>query len=229
MALDYAVIVRGNNLGLEGGFIGLANLTLVTGFDGGPLLFDCGHYANRVALQAGLTKHGLKPGDVRAVFLSHLHFDHALNIDLFPTARVYLAQAEYDYAAAPAAGDVFIPWGIRDQLARRELVLLEGERELAAGVRCFPAPGHTPGSMALAPEIAGKGTVVLCGDAIKYAKEVMARKLDYAFAGNGVAAATIDRILAMADRIVPGHFPEMTKRKGHWTWEEPAAFTLLVR
>ena len=93
-------------------------------------------------------------------------------------------------------------------------------------------PGGARGSMALAMQVVGKGTVVLCDDAIEYAKAVMAPEpepeLDYALAGNDAAAATIDRILAMADHIVPGHFPEMIKRDGRWTWEEPAALTLLV-
>ena len=75
MTLDYDIIVRGNNLALRDGYLALANATLVFTPDG-PLLFDTGHYCNRPTLLSGLQHHGLAPGDVRAVFLSHLHFDH---------------------------------------------------------------------------------------------------------------------------------------------------------
>ena len=41
--------------------------------------------------------------------------------------------------------------------------------------------------------------------------------------------ATIERILAMADVIVPGHFPELVKRDGAFTWDEAAELSILVR
>ena len=40
---------------------------------------------------------------------------------------------------------------------------------------------------------------------------------------------TIGRILDMADRIVPGHFPELIKRDGQFTWDDEAELPLLVR
>ena len=40
---------------------------------------------------------------------------------------------------------------------------------------------------------------------------------------------TIKHILGMADRIVPGHFPELIKRGDQFVWDEPAELALLVR
>lgn len=228
MAVDYDVIVRGNNLGLRDGFLALANITLVATGDG-PVLFDTGHYCNRPALLKGLARHGMEPGDVRAVFLSHLHFDHCNNIDLFPQARVYVSKAEWDYAKEPHADDMFVPWLIHEQLGKHEVEFLDGEGRIAEGVHYFPAPGHTPGSFALTLETANKGRVVIAGDAIKYAKEVINRRCDMAFDAIETGTATIDRIVAMADRIVPGHFPELIRKGDVFTWEEPAEFPLIVR
>lgn len=67
--VSYEVLVRGNSLALDVGFLGLANVTLVR-CEGGPLLFDTGHYANRTALVEGLARSGLRPDEVPKVFLS---------------------------------------------------------------------------------------------------------------------------------------------------------------
>jgi hypothetical protein len=41
--------------------------------------------------------------------------------------------------------------------------------------------------------------------------------------------ATIERILDMADRIVPGHFPELIKSGQSFFWEDTAELALIVR
>ena len=228
MAVDYDIIVRGNNLKTGDGFLGLANATLITCKDG-PVLFDVGHFCNRAALLAGLARKGMTTDDVKVVFLSHLHFDHANNIDLFPNAKVMVSRREWDYAANPHKDDMFIPWMVREQLQKHDLALIDGEGRVSDGVHFFPAPGHTPGSFALRLDTDAAGCVVVAGDSIKYAKEALTRRCDLAFDAVETGTATIERILAMADRIVPGHFPELIKRDGVFVWDDAAAFSLLVR
>ncbi|MEE8189248.1 MAG: MBL fold metallo-hydrolase [Kiloniellales bacterium] len=229
MTVDYDIIVKGNNLRLKDGFLGLANATLVFSADG-PLLFDVGHQVNRPALLAGLKRHGMTPQDVRAVFLSHLHFDHCYNIDLFPQAKVHVSRREWDYAAHPHADDPFVPWLIREQLRKHDLELLDGEGRIGAGIEAIAVPGHTPGSYGLVLDTGAKGRVVLAGDAIKYAKEALTRRCDMAFDTLEAGSASIARILELAERIVPGHFPELIRQEdGGFIWNEAAEFALLVR
>src|SRR5262249_31939369 len=45
---------------------------------------------------------GLKPDDVTDIFLTHMHWDHAGGIDLFPAARVWVQKDEYDYYTGEA-------------------------------------------------------------------------------------------------------------------------------
>ncbi|MEP7117707.1 MAG: MBL fold metallo-hydrolase, partial [Acidobacteriota bacterium] len=45
--------------------------------DDGVILVDPGPTSCRSALEAGLSEHGFDLGDVRAVLLTHIHFDHA--------------------------------------------------------------------------------------------------------------------------------------------------------
>ena len=218
MAPTYEILVSGNSLEWSGGFLGFANLTLVTTSEG-TLLFDTGHYINRGALVAALAARDMVPGDIDKVFLSHIHFDHADNVDLFPHATIYLGRADWEYVRKPAKDDLFIPWGIHEQLSKNKLELLDHDDDIGGGVTALKLPGHTPGSMGVQFEHATNGTVVIAGDAIKNLNEVINGRQSNVEHQFPVAAsmvedeASIAKVVRMADRIIPGHFPEL-KRQG---------------
>jgi glyoxylase-like metal-dependent hydrolase (beta-lactamase superfamily II) len=142
------------------------------------LYWITGHYINRGALVAALAARHMVPEDVDKVFLSHIHFDHAGNVDLFTEALIYLGKADWEYVRNPAKDDLFIPWGIHERLSKNKLELLDHDGDIGGGLAALELPGHTPGSMGLRFEHATNGTVV-----------------------------------RMADRIIPGHVPEL-KREG---------------
>lgn len=229
MAVDYEIIVKGNNLRLVGGFLGMTNLTLIRTNDG-YMLVDVGHTVNRQGLVAALAERGLAPGDVRRVFLSHLHNDHVMNIDLFPyTTEVFVSRTEFDYAASPHPEDPWIPWMVREQLSKYRLNLLDGAGEFQSDIRYVPAPGHTPGCTALILDTAAKGRVVVAQDAIKFPKEALNARVDHSFDTPERAAATIRMLLPLADRLIPGHFTEMYRQDGSFTWDDTMEFPLLIR
>ena len=62
----------------------------------------------------GLRALGIEPGSVETIIISHMHYDHVGNYDLFPRARYHLQDDEMGYAtgrydvpqgAAPAVRD----------------------------------------------------------------------------------------------------------------------------
>jgi N-acyl homoserine lactone hydrolase len=225
----YEILVQGNNLRLKDDFLGIANVTLIRAREG-LILFDTGGYISRLGLLKALKGRGLEPDDIKTVFLSHLHFDHAHNVDLFPKARFLVSRREWDYAYAPHADDLLMPWGIHEQLSKSTVEFIDGEAMLDHGVHCFPAPGHTPGCCGIELDTADSGRVIIAGDAIKYAKEAILKRCDMAFDDVDVGTRTIQRILDRADRIVPGHFPELIRQPdGAFAWEESASFELMVR
>lgn len=127
------------------------------------ILIDTG--TGRVVDTAGklldsLQAAGFTPGDVDTVVLTHGHADHiggALDGDgrpAFPNARYLLSRAEWDYWMSQ---DTVLGVGesrlkpTRGILAalRARLRLIEPDSEIVPGIRAVPAPGHTPGNIAV--------------------------------------------------------------------------------
>jgi glyoxylase-like metal-dependent hydrolase (beta-lactamase superfamily II) len=140
-----------------------------------------------------------------------------------------VSRRELDYARVSHPEDAYLPRGILEELRRHRVTALDGATELGPGLTALPAPGHTPGLYALALETTERGRVVLASDAIKYPKEVMTGVGDLVLDTIEASRASIAAILAQADRIVPGHFVEMRKADGAWTWDQPAPFDLRLR
>ena len=66
-----------------------------TGFAGGKSMTGRSFADFETPVQT-LAKLGLAPDDVDAILMTHLHFDHAGNIDAFPQATIYLQRSEYE-------------------------------------------------------------------------------------------------------------------------------------
>jgi glyoxylase-like metal-dependent hydrolase (beta-lactamase superfamily II) len=100
---------------------------------------------------------GVSREDVTDVVLTHLHFDHAggttrlgdkgdLEIT-FPKARHHLQRRNLMHAMRPTARDrgSYLGENFRALVGRRELCLLDGPTEIAAGVDTILFEGHTVG------------------------------------------------------------------------------------
>lgn len=229
MHAKYELLVRGNSLSFKGGFFGLCNVALVTAEDGTRILFDTGHYCVRKGLLSGLKDRGLVPTDIDLIFLSHLHFDHCQNLDLFKGVPVAVGKTEIEYARHPHPDDLFIPWKIHDLLADFELRVLPQRGAIAPGIEHFEVPGHTTGCQALRFAQEDGRRVVLAGDAIKYPKEILAQVGDMCFGSSEDSKRSIAEICANTDIVVPGHFPEIFRRHGNWIWDEPPSIELILR
>ena len=229
MHTSYELLLKGNSLSFKGGFFGLCNVALITASDGKKILFDTGHFCVRKALLAGLSARGLAPTDLDLVFLSHLHFDHCQNLDLFKGVTVCVGQTELEYARNPHPDDLFVPWKIHELLADFDLRVLPKRGELLEGITHFEVPGHTSGSQALRFTQGDGRRVVIAGDAVKYPKEVLAQMSDMCFATAEESTRSIAEICSETDVIVPGHFPEIFRRNGGWIWDEPPSIELILR
>jgi N-acyl homoserine lactone hydrolase len=188
------------------GFLGYCTVTLFTLDGKGEWgLFDTGHYSDRNLLLSVLNKAGVEPAEIRHVVLSHLHFDHVLNLPLFPRAEVYVSQAEIDYAEQVAAGSIVdhaVPDFWTFLLKNRSVHRVEEEHELGPSCRLTVRPGHTPGGIVMLCK--GSENTAVCGDVIKNAWEAASGKAAMAASAKD-AAESIRVVMAQAEVIIPGH------------------------
>jgi glyoxylase-like metal-dependent hydrolase (beta-lactamase superfamily II) len=90
------------------------------------------------------------------VINTHLHFDHAGGntrrtaeggvAPSFPNARYVVQGGELAYARRPneRTAASYFPHNYEPLAEQGRLDLLDGEREIVAGIRALPTPGHTP-------------------------------------------------------------------------------------
>ena len=104
----------------------------------------------------------IDPAGITKVMISHFHPDHIFglmekgtNAQVFPNAEIVVSSSEYGFWTDPAVIDR-LPEA-RRPLARRiqatfptwkNVRQVEGEAEVAPGIRSVAAPGHTPGHIA---------------------------------------------------------------------------------
>ena len=187
------------------GYLGYCTICLFR-LEGEWALFDTGHYNDRHLLMAALENRGLVPDDIGHVVLSHLHFDHVLNLTLFKRAKVYLTRAELKYAEDVAAGqltDHSIPDFWPSLLGGRTVREFDEDLELTPALHLKRLPGHTPGCLAMF--VRERRTLAVCGDVIKNAWEAMTLEAAMALAGSDQASESMKTVLNRAEIIIPGH------------------------
>ena len=112
---------------------------------------------NRHAADA-LAEHDLSPADVKIVINSHLHFDHCGQNAVFKHAPFYVQRAELERGRS----DGYTTQWFDFAGARFEVV--DGDAEIAEGVRVVATPGHTVGHQCVIIDTAD-GASVMIGDA----------------------------------------------------------------
>ena len=120
------------------------------------------------ALADGLADLGYEPADVDHVVMSHLHVDHAGNLDLFSDATIHVHLEELRYAWWPdAAQAVFYVDAdlapLRDPSAAVTEVVGRTDLLGDGSIEIVPTPGHTPGHQSLAVDLEDE-TVFLASD-----------------------------------------------------------------
>ncbi len=169
-------------------------------------LFDTGHYSDRFLLMEAFKTLQIELDAIRWVVLSHLHFDHVLNLSLFKNATVFLARAELEYAEKVLEGSVedpSIPEIWPELLRNRDVQLIDRMVKLDHGVELVNFPGHTPGCLAMFYE--RLKTVAVCGDVIKNAWEAETGVPGYPGVATQQTRNNVKQIKERSDIIIPGH------------------------
>ncbi len=168
-------------------------------------------------------KLGLKPEDITDVILTHMHWDHADGIDLFPRAKIWIQKDEYTYYTGEAWQSRATHGGIEpdDVLALVKLNLagrvafVNGDaQEILPGIVCYLGGKHTWASQYVSLPTAS-GTVVLASDNIYLYENLETHRpiaLTLDAASNLRAQDRMKQIASSQRLIVPGHDPAVFTR-----------------
>ena len=201
--------------------------------NGHNILVDAGFYREPLLKQwkpvdyvkpsEAIARLGLKPENITDLIISHLHWDHADGVDLFPKARTWIQKEELEYYAGTAWQSRGTHGGIEpaDVLALVKLNtesrvgLVNGDaQEILPGISCYTGGKHTYASQFVTVNTAA-GTVVLASDNMYLYENLekhaaIAQTLD---AESNLRAQDRMKQLASDPRlIVPGHDPAVFTR-----------------
>jgi glyoxylase-like metal-dependent hydrolase (beta-lactamase superfamily II) len=159
-------------------------------------------------LEANLARHGLEPGDIGILLHTHVHVDHCGYDDALPNARIIIQREELEYAAAP----LFPPF-LYDSADHAKLVgplrdrveLIEGDTQIAPGVRTVFTGGHTPAHQMVYVDVPS-GQAIVTGDNVYLVDPGLTEQRPPGYYVNLFEVTeALRRIQRDADHVLPMH------------------------
>jgi glyoxylase-like metal-dependent hydrolase (beta-lactamase superfamily II) len=201
--------------------------------NGKNILVDSGFYRDQFFKQwkvkdfvkpsEAIAQVGLKPEDITDVIITHMHWDHADGMDLFPKAKIWIQKDEYTYYTGEAWQQRRTHGGIDpdDVLAIVKLNmdgrvgLVNGDaQEIIPGITCYTGGKHTWQSQYVSVDTKA-GKVVLASDNM-YLYENLDKHVPIAATldadSNLRAQDRMKQIAANPKLIIPGHDPAVFER-----------------
>ena len=168
-------------------------------------------------LGEGLKTIGVDPDSVTDVIITHMHYDHAGNDDLFPRARFHLQDCEMDYATGRCMCHPTLnhPYDVDNvaTMVRRvyagRVRFHDGVSELAPGITLHKVGGHARGLQVVRVKTE-RGQVVLASDAAHFYAHLDRRKVFPTVDSVADVYMGYDTVLGLAssrDHVIPGHDP----------------------
>jgi glyoxylase-like metal-dependent hydrolase (beta-lactamase superfamily II) len=122
----------------------------------GPVLIETGPHSTFEHLEKAIVQHGYQVADIKHVFLTHIHFDHAgaawafaktgAKIYVHPFGAPHLAEPSklYNSAKMIYGDEMERLWGIMENISPDQLISPAHEEKIVIGDHTFVAL-HTPG------------------------------------------------------------------------------------
>ena len=168
--------------------------------------------SGRVSISGELKRLGVRPEDVTGIILSHLHWDHCFNLELFPNAKIYVQERELKHAVCPCPFDEWyymaIPGdgnpGWFDGFLR--FVRIKGDTDILPGLSVMLTPGHSPGSQSVIVDTAD-GQYAICADLFPLFENFEERIPNGLIHSMEDWYESYDKIHATGAKVLPGHDP----------------------
>ncbi|WP_224823251.1 N-acyl homoserine lactonase family protein [Cognatishimia sp. MH4019] len=160
---------------------------------------------------------GLKPEDITTLIVTHLHYDHAGGLHLFPNATLHLQAAEMAFATGPCMchDTLRMPYTAEHiceaikRLYTGRMVFHEGDGQVADGVTVHRIGGHSQGLQAVRVKTS-EGYMCLASDAAHYYENAFANKPFPIVVDVQDMLEGFGKIVALASSpklMIPGHDP----------------------
>lgn len=167
--------------------------------------------------EVGLKALGIEPERVEDVILTHMHYDHAGNLDLFPNATFHIQDREMAFCTGRcmchepmrhglAVDDVT---GLVRRVFAGRVCFHDGDEELAPGISLHFIGGHTMG-LQVVRVATPRGWVVLASDAAHLYAHIEQKRcfpIVYNVADMLEGHRTLLRLASSPRHVVPGHDP----------------------
>jgi glyoxylase-like metal-dependent hydrolase (beta-lactamase superfamily II) len=171
----------------------------------------------RLDPRAALAPLGISAEAVETVIVTHLHYDHAGGLHLFPAATLHMQASEMAYATGPCMchDTLRMPFSAGHiceavkRLYSGKVVFHDGDAEVADGVTVHRIGGHSRGLQAVRVRTSA-GWLVLASDAAHFYENFQKRKpfpivVDLQDMLDGFI--TLERLASRPELIIPGHDP----------------------
>lgn len=168
-----------------------------------------------------LAQIGVDPDSVEDVVITHLHFDHAGNIDRFGKARFHIQDDEVAFATGRCMCDAFMqrPFDVEDvvTLVRRtyadRVVFHDGDDDLLPGLSLHKFSGHSAAVQGVRVNTP-RGPVLLASDATHFFANAANMKPFNLTVDVAATLASYRKLMAVSgglDRLIPGHDPKIRR------------------
>jgi glyoxylase-like metal-dependent hydrolase (beta-lactamase superfamily II) len=206
---------------------------VLKGQGGRTVLVDAGFYrpsqlknprlADYTRPDKALERLGIKPADVTDVVVTHMHWDHADGVDLFPRAQVWIQRDEFNYytrdVKPPASNDQGRELDFHEAIVKLNsegrVRKVDGDaKEILPGVTVYTGGRHTFASQYVGVNTKA-GCVVIASDNL-YLYENLDKHVPIAQTfdakSNLSAQDRMKRLAANERLIIPGHDPAVFVR-----------------
>ena len=200
---DIEVLTYGFSFNSDQGPLGLSTNTLVT-VGNQTIVVDTGPSSRRKWLHEALEQKNLAPEDIDVVILTHMHWDHCQNTDLFRNARILVHPTEMDYARNPNRADHASAQYMADMVDKMKLELVSEGDKVIEGISIVETPGHTKGHISVSVSDANE-TVLIAGDALPDGGTVARGLPTNVFWDVEDARTSVEKMVSAARVFYPGH------------------------
>jgi glyoxylase-like metal-dependent hydrolase (beta-lactamase superfamily II) len=170
----------------------------------------------------GLKAIGVEPDQVEDVLISHMHYDHCGNYDLFPRARYHLQDTEMAFCT----GRCMCHAGLRIAFEEDDVIAMlrklfagrvqfhDGAEEISPGLSVHHVGGHSKG-LQVVRVWTRRGWMVLAADASHFyanMEQGRAFPIIHNLEDTLEGYATLRRLASRPENVIPGHDPLVLAR-----------------